>query len=96
MGNQLVWGPLKEEDCCLRREELLQPRFSQVGIRCLAGIRLFITAFFIVHNALVCIVTYDTFWMFLTNMTHLAITLNYLLLTIAHIQRGHLKKQTVD
>ena len=96
MGNQLAWGPLKEEDCCLRREELLQPRFTQVGIRCLAGIRLFITAFFIFHNAVVCIATYDTFWMFLTNLAHLAIMLNYLLLSIAHIQRGHLKKQTID
>ena len=84
MGNQLAWGQLSNEDCCLRREELLKPRFSQVSLRCFAWIRVFIALYFIGHNILVCIATWDTFWMFLTNLTHLAIMVNYSMLAISH------------
>ena len=95
MGNTLTWGTLSEEDCCERREELLQPRFEQVGIRAFAWIRLFIAVYFIGHNGFVCAVTYDTFWMFLTNLVHLACMLNYIMLTVSHLHRGHFRKVNI-
>lgn len=62
-------------------------------MRAFAWIRLIIALYFIGHNALVCIVTYDTFWMFLTNLTHLVCMVTYILLVAAHCSRGHYKKQ---
>ena len=59
----------------------------------LAYVRLIIALYFILHNCFIVGVNYDKFWMFLTNLTHLACTLSYLLLVSAHCSNGDFNRR---
>ena len=85
----IFWGAVSIKEEKTRMTELLEPRYSHlVNRKALAWLRLLLSVFFIVTNAIVVAVNFEQFWQFLTNITHFMCMFTYTALSIAHFQNG--------
>lgn len=78
-------------DDTLKKVQMLQPN-DLYNVKWLAYVRGFAAIYFIFHVNLVLIATFEEFWMYLTNLTYVAVMFNYTLLAYAHYKNGDYRR----